>query len=50
MEVINNSNALKISIDVPSGMDPLTGKINDIAVKPEYTITFHKVKTGVKKS
>lgn len=50
IEVINNSNALKISIDVPSGMNPLTGKINDIAVKPEYTITFHKVKTGVKKA
>lgn len=49
IEMINGSNALKISIDVPSGMDPLTGEISDIAVKPEYTITFHKLKTGVKK-
>jgi len=49
IEVINESNALKVAIDVPSGMDPLTGEISDIAVKPEYTITFHKVKTGVKK-
>ncbi|MBZ9570138.1 NAD(P)H-hydrate dehydratase [Methanobrevibacter sp. TMH8] len=50
IEVINESNSLKISIDVPSGMDPLTGEIPDIAVKPEYTVTFHKVKTGVKKA
>lgn len=50
IEVINRSNALKVSIDVPSGMDPLTGEIEDIAVKPEYTLTFHRVKTGVKKA
>ena len=50
IEVINESNALKIAIDVPTGMDPLTGEIPDIAVKPEYTMTFHKVKTGVKKA
>lgn len=49
IETINNSNALKISIDVPSGMDPLTGKILDIAIIPEYTVAFHKVKSGVKK-
>ena len=50
IDVINQSNAIKIAIDVPSGMNPLTGKIPDIAVKPEYTVTFHKVKTGVKKA
>jgi len=49
IEVINESNALKIAVDVPSGMDPLTGLVPDIAVNPEYTVTFHKVKTGVKK-
>ena len=46
--VINASNGLKISIDVPSGMDPLTGSIDDTAVVPDYTITFHKIKTGVR--
>ena len=50
IETINKSNALKIAVDVPSGMDPLTGEVPDIAVKPEYTVTFHKVKTGVKKA
>ena len=48
IEVINESNGLKISVDVPSGMDPLTGDISDIAVVPDYTISFHKIKTGVR--
>ncbi|MGL4669976.1 MAG: NAD(P)H-hydrate dehydratase [Methanobacteriaceae archaeon] len=45
---INKSNALKISVDVPSGMDPKTGDIVDMAVKPHYTVCFHKTKSGVK--
>ena len=48
IEIINESKGLKISIDVPSGMDPLTGEIADIAVVPDYTISFHKIKTGVR--
>ena len=48
IEVINASNGIKISIDVPSGMDPLTGGVDDIAVVPDYTISFHKIKTGVR--
>ncbi len=46
--VINESNGIKISIDVPSGMDPLTGSVDDVAVVPDYTISFHKIKTGVR--
>ncbi|WP_405304408.1 NAD(P)H-hydrate dehydratase [Methanobrevibacter sp.] len=48
IEVINESDGLKISVDVPSGMDPLTGEVNDLAVVPDYTISFHKIKTGVR--
>ena len=48
IEIINESNGITISIDVPSGMDPLTGEINDLAVVPDYTISFHKIKTGVR--
>ncbi len=47
IEVINKSNGLTISVDVPSGLNPATGEISDIAVKPQYTVSFHKVKTGV---
>jgi len=50
IENINNSNAFTVSVDVPSGMDPLTGEIKDLAIRPEYTVSFHKVKTGVKKA
>ena len=48
IEIINESKGLKISVDVPSGMDPLTGIVNDLAVVPDYTISFHKIKTGVR--
>ena len=48
IEIINESKGLKISVDVPSGMDPLTGEVNDLAVIPDYTISFHKIKTGVR--
>lgn len=48
IEVINESNGIKISVDVPSGMDPLTGEVDDLAVVPDYTISFHKIKTGVR--
>ena len=48
IEVINESKGIKISVDVPSGMDPLTGEVGDLAVVPDYTISFHKIKTGVR--
>ncbi|HDJ89426.1 MAG TPA: NAD(P)H-hydrate dehydratase [Thermoprotei archaeon] len=47
---INSSKALKISVDIPSGLDPDTGEIHDICVKPDITVTFHKVKTGLTKN
>lgn len=48
VELINEINGIKVAIDVPSGLDPLTGEISDIAVKADYTVSFHKIKTGVK--
>ena len=48
IEVINDADGVKISVDVPSGMDPLTGDVDDLAVVPDYTISFHKIKTGVR--
>ena len=48
IEIINESSGVKISVDVPSGMDPLTGEVNDLAVVPDYTISFHKIKDGVR--
>ncbi len=39
-----------VSIDVPSGLDPDSGKVNDKAVKADLVITFHRVKKGMKRS
>ncbi|MDI6889022.1 MAG: NAD(P)H-hydrate dehydratase [Methanocellales archaeon] len=46
MDLINASNAFVISVDVPSGMNPDTGKGEKI-VHPDLTITFHKMKRGL---
>jgi NAD(P)H-hydrate epimerase len=48
IEIMNDVKGLRVAVDVPSGLDPLTGEINDIALVPDYTVTFHRVKTGVK--
>lgn len=48
VELINEINGLTVAIDVPSGLDPLTGEISDIVVEADYTVSFHKIKTGVK--
>ena len=44
-------NRIKIvSIDVPSGLNPDTGKVIDKAVKAELVITFHRIKKGMKQN
>lgn len=48
IEIINQSKGLIIAVDIPSGINPMTGEILDLAVKAEYTVTFHKIKKGVK--
>ncbi|OYT49050.1 MAG: bifunctional ADP-dependent NAD(P)H-hydrate dehydratase/NAD(P)H-hydrate epimerase [Desulfurococcales archaeon ex4484_42] len=49
IDCINRSKALKIAVDVPSGVDPDTGEILGNAVKADITVTFHKPKVGLKK-
>lgn len=49
IDVINKSTAFKLAIDVPSGLDPDTGNVNDKCVKSDITITFHKMKVGMPK-
>ncbi|MFX1430637.1 MAG: NAD(P)H-hydrate dehydratase [Promethearchaeota archaeon] len=36
-----------VSIDVPSGLNPNTGKVSDKAVKSDFVITFHRLKKGL---
>jgi NAD(P)H-hydrate epimerase len=44
---INSSRAFKVSVDIPSGLDPLTGETRGPAVRADATVTFHRVKTGL---
>lgn len=46
---INNSDAFKFAIDVPSGLDPDSGNTANIVVKANLTVTFHKMKKGMSK-
>lgn len=50
IDIINKSNGIKIAVDVPSGLDPLTGEVPDKSVESDITITFHNIKSGLKKA
>ncbi len=47
IRLINMSRAVKICVDVPSGLDPDTGQVRDVAVKGDVTITMHRPKKGM---
>lgn len=46
IEKINDSDAFIISVDIPSGLDPLSGHIAQVAVRADLTVTFGAPKTG----
>lgn len=52
VEIINalkdeeGKNITIVSVDVPSGLDPDTGKVSDMAIKADLVITFHQMKKG----
>jgi NAD(P)H-hydrate epimerase len=50
IDLINRSHAFKLAIDIPSGLDPDTGLVNDKCVQADITITFHKMKIGMPKN
>ena len=47
IRLMNMSKATKVCVDVPSGLDPDTGQVRDIAVKGDVTITMHRPKIGL---
>lgn len=47
IDLINESKAFILSVDVPSGLDPLTGDIHEKSVLADTTITFHRYKIGL---
>ncbi len=48
VDLINNSKAPKVSIDVPTGLDSDTGKGE--CVRADLVVTFHKMKKGLERS
>lgn len=47
IQLINKSDAWVIAVDIPSGLDPNTGKVGRNCIKADATVTFHKLKTGL---
>ncbi len=46
---INEIDAFKFAVDVPSGLDPQTGETANVYTKCDMTVTFHKMKQGIPK-
>ena len=49
IDLINQSHAFKLAVDIPSGLDPDTGVVHDKCVNCDVTITFHQMKIGLPK-
>ena len=47
VEKINRSNAFRVAVDVPTGIDSDTREVLGAAVRANLTITFHKTKKGL---
>jgi NAD(P)H-hydrate epimerase len=47
IDLVNQSEAFVVAVDVPSGLDPNTGKVYDKCIEADATITFHRMKTGL---
>lgn len=44
---INNSKAYKVSVDIPTGLDPDTGLVVGKCVNADLIVTFHELKKGL---
>lgn len=47
IDLINNSNAYVVAVDIPSGLDPNDGTFHEKCVKANATVTFHRIKNGL---
>jgi len=46
---INSSKAFKVSVDLPTGLDPDTGDVIGKYVNADLIVTFHDIKKGLEK-
>jgi len=49
VRTINRSGGFKVSVDIASGMEADTGETPGEFVKPDLTVTFHALKSGMKR-
>jgi len=47
---INEMDAFRVAVDVPTGVDADTGEVSGEAIKANLTITFHRTKKGLGKA
>ncbi len=50
VEILNGLKTPVVSVDVPTGLDALTGEVHGVAVKSDWTVTFHLPKKGLVES
>lgn len=48
IEMMNRARAPKVSVDIPSGLDPDTGKAAEPTVMADVTVTLHRPKVGLR--
>ena len=46
-DYLNMLSSIKVAVDIPSGVNGSNGKVESIAIKCDYTITFGVNKTGI---
>ncbi len=49
IDLMNNSKAYKLAVDVPTGLNPDTGEVADKVVNADLIVTFHDIKRGLDK-
>ena len=47
IDAINDSKSYVLAVDVPSGLDPNSGKVHEKCVRADATVTFHRLKIGL---
>jgi len=49
IDLFNSGKAIKVAVDLPSGMDPDTGEVEDKACEADLIVCFHDLKQGLEK-
>lgn len=47
IDAMNSAAGKKLAVDIPSGLDPLTGEVHDKAFRADLTLSFHQYKVGL---